>query len=196
MAGCAIGAKWSTLYTEIPKAEATGRFELRSESMVLKINHNKEGKATGVVYVDADGNTHEQKARVVAIAGNSVETPRILLNSASNMFTDGMANSSGQVGKNFMRHMTGTVYGTMPGAVHFDRGTQMAGIVMDESGHDDSRGFAGGYYMQTLPGFGLSAIAGNIGNMSVDSPGKWGRNYTREVVENYKNMAGMWLVGE
>tara|TARA_B100000676_G_C17780689_1_gene681723 strand:- start:275 stop:832 length:558 start_codon:yes stop_codon:yes gene_type:complete len=50
--------------------------------------------------------------------------------------------------------------------------------------------------MQTLPGFGLSAIAGNIGNMSVDSPGKWGRNYTREVVENYKNMAGMWLVGE
>ena len=151
MAGCAIGAKWSTLYTEIPKAEATGRFELRSESMVLKINHNKEGKATGVVYVDADGNTHEQKARVVAIAGNSVETPRILLNSASNMYSDGMANSSGQVGKNFMRHMTGTVYGTMPGEVHFDRGTQMAGIVMDESGHDDSRGFAGGYYMQTLP---------------------------------------------
>ena len=196
MAGCAIGAKWSTLYTEIPKAEATGRFELRSESMVLKINHNKEGKATGVVYVDADGNTHEQKARVVAIAGNSVETPRILLNSASNMYSDGMANSSGQVGKNFMRHMAGTVYGTMPGEVHFDRGTQMAGIVMDESGHDDSRGFAGGYYMQTLPGFGLGAIAGNIGNMSVDSPGKWGRNYTREVVENYKNMAGMWLVGE
>ena len=88
--------------------------------MVLKINHNKEGKATGVVYVDGDGNTHEQKARVVAIAGNSVETPRILLNSASNMFSDGMANSSGQVGKNFMRHMTGSVYGTMPGAVHFD----------------------------------------------------------------------------
>ena len=82
--------------------------------MVLKINHNKQGKATGVVYVDADCNTHEQKARVVAIAGNAVETPRVLLNSESSMFPDGMANSSGQVGKNFMRHMTGTVYGTMP----------------------------------------------------------------------------------
>ena len=196
MAGCAIGAKWSTLYTEIPRAEATGHYELRPESMVLKINHNKEGKASGVVYVDADGNTHEQKARVVAIAGNSVETPRLLLNSESSMFSDGMANSSGQVGQNFMRHMTGTVYGTMPGAVHWDRGTQMAGIVMDEVKNDPNRGFVGGYYMQTLPGFGLGWYAGNVGGMSADAPGKWGRNYTRDVVENYKNMAGMWLVGE
>jgi choline dehydrogenase-like flavoprotein len=196
MAGCAIGAKWSTLYTEIPKAEATGHYEIRPESMVLKINHNKEGKATGVVYADKDGNTHEQKARVVAIAGNSVETPRLLLNSESSMFPDGMANSSGQVGQNFMRHMTGTVYGTMPGAVHWDRGTQMAGIVMDEVKNDPNRGFVGGYYMQTLPGFGLGWYAGNVGGMSADAPGKWGRNYTRDVVENYKNMAGMWLVGE
>ncbi len=171
MAGCAIGAKWSVLYTEIPKAEATGHFELRPESMVLNITHNKEGKATGVVYVDADGNTHEQKARVVAIAGNAVETPRLLLNSESNMFPDGMANSSGQVGQNFMRHMTGTVYATMPGAVHWDRGTQMAGIVMDEVKNDPNRGFVGGYYMQTLPGFGLGWYSNNVGAMSVDSPG-------------------------
>jgi choline dehydrogenase-like flavoprotein len=84
----------------------------------------------------------------------------------------------------------------MPGAVHWDRGTQMAGIVMDEVKNDPNRGFAGGYYMQTLPGFGLGWYAGNVGNMSADAPGKWGRNYTRDVVENYKNMAGMWLVGE
>jgi choline dehydrogenase-like flavoprotein len=50
--------------------------------------------------------------------------------------------------------------------------------------------------MQTLPGFGLGWYAGNVGGMSADAPGKWGRNYTRDVVENYKNMAGMWLVGE
>jgi len=196
MAGCAIGAKWSTLYTEIPKAEATGHFELRSQSMVLQIKHNSSGRASSVIYSDKDGNIQEQKARVVAVAGNSVESPRLLLNSASNMFPDGLANSSGQVGKNFMRHMTGTVYGTMPGPVHFDRGTQMAGIVMDEAIHDDSRGYAGGYYMQTLPGFGLAGVAGNVGAMSVDAPGTWGRDYTEEVVENYRNMAGMWLVGE
>ena len=43
--------------------------------------------------------------------------------------------------------------------------------------------------MQTLPVFGLAAVAGNVGAMSVDSPGKWGRGYTQEVVENYKNIA-------
>ena len=161
MSGCAIGAKWSTLYTEIPKAEATGHFELRPESMALKINHDDAGKVTGVVYVDKAGAMHEQKARAVCVAGNSVETPRLLLNSASSKFPNGLANSSGQVGRNYMRHMTGTVYAIMPGRVNFDRGTQMAGIIKDESRHDPSRGFVGGYEMETLPGFGLAGVATN-----------------------------------
>ena len=55
MSGCAIGAKWSTLYTEIPKAESTGRFEIRPESMVVKINHDDRGRVTGVVYADKTG---------------------------------------------------------------------------------------------------------------------------------------------
>ena len=45
MSGCAIGAKWSTLYTEIPKAEATGHFELRPESMALKITHDAPARS-------------------------------------------------------------------------------------------------------------------------------------------------------
>jgi hypothetical protein len=72
------GAKWSTLYTEIPKAESTGRFEIRPDSMVIKINHDNSGKVTGVVYADKTGTLQEQKARVVCVAGNSVETPRLL----------------------------------------------------------------------------------------------------------------------
>ena len=189
MSGCAIGAKWSTLYTEIPKAEKTGHFEIRPESMALKINHDANGKITGVVYVDKAGKTQEQKARVVCIAGNSVETPRLLLNSTSSKFPDGLANSSGQVGRNYMRHMTGTVYAIMPGAVHFDRGTQMAGIVKDEQRHDPKRGFAGGYEMETLPGFGLAGVASNT------LPTAWGRDYAK-VIEMYDHFAGMWLVGE
>jgi choline dehydrogenase-like flavoprotein len=189
MSGCAIGAKWSTLYTEIPKAEATGHFELRPESMALKINHNAAGKVTGVVYVDKAGAMHEQKARAVCVAGNSVETPRLLLNSASSKFPDGLANSSGQVGRNYMRHMTGTVYAIMPGRVNFDRGTQMAGIIKDEARHDPSRGFVGGYEVETLPGFGLAGVATNT------VPGAWGRDYAK-VIEMYDHFAGMWLVGE
>jgi choline dehydrogenase-like flavoprotein len=66
MSGCAIGAKWSTLYS--------GHFEIRPDSMVVKINHNASGKVTGVVYTDKSGTLQEQKARIVCVAGNSVET--------------------------------------------------------------------------------------------------------------------------
>jgi choline dehydrogenase-like flavoprotein len=132
---------------------------------------------------------HEEKARVVCVAGNSVETPRLLLNSESSKFPNGLANSSGQVGRNYMRHMTGTVYAIMPGRVNFDRGTQMAGIIKDESRHDPSRGFAGGYEMETLPGFGLAGVASNT------IQGAWGLEYAK-VIEMYDHFAGMWLVGE
>jgi choline dehydrogenase-like flavoprotein len=98
--GCKWGAKWSTLYTEIPKGEATGKLEVRAQSHVLKIEHDKAGKVTGVVYADKDGKIQRQKARIVAVAGNSIESPRILLNSESSKFPDGLANSSGQVGRN------------------------------------------------------------------------------------------------
>ncbi|MDB5952727.1 MAG: putative glucase dehydrogenase alpha subunit [Massilia sp.] len=58
MQGCKVGAKWSTLYTEIPRAIETNRAELRQQSMVLKIEHDKNGKVSGVLYVDATGKTH------------------------------------------------------------------------------------------------------------------------------------------
>jgi choline dehydrogenase-like flavoprotein len=189
MSGCAIGAKWSTLYTEVPKAEATGNFEVRPESMVVKINHDRNGKATGVVYVDKSGAMVEQKARIVCVAGNSIETPRLLLNSASSMFPMGLANSSGQVGRNYMAHLTGAVYAMMPGEVNLHRGTQMAGIIKDEESHNPSRGFAGGYELETLPAFGLPGFP------AYAKPGGWGREYARDI-ENYRTAAGLWIVGE
>ncbi len=108
--GCKSGGKWSTLYTEIPKGEATGNLEVRPTAMAVRIEHDAQGKVTGVVYVDAAGKQQRQKARVVAVAGNSLESPRLLLNSESAKFPQGLANSSGQVGRNYMRHTTGSVY--------------------------------------------------------------------------------------
>lgn len=186
--GCKMGAKWSTAYTEIPHGELTGNLEVRENAHVLKINHNAEGKVTGVVYQDADGNQIEQKARIVCVAGNSIESPRILLNSASSMFTDGLANSSGQVGRNYMRHMTGSVYAAFDKPVNMYRGTTMAGIITDESRHDPSRGFVGGYEMETL-GLGVPFMAAFL------NPGGWGREFTA-AMDMYENLAGMWLVGE
>ena len=148
--GCKSGAKWSAGYSEIPKAEQTGNFELRTEAHVIQITHNKSGKVDGVVYVDKDGNQQKQKARIVAVAGNSIETPRLLLMSNSSMYPDGLSNSSGQVGKNYMRHLTGSVYALMDKPVNFHRGTTMAGIITDESINDPRRGFVGGYELETL----------------------------------------------
>ncbi|MEZ5589173.1 MAG: GMC family oxidoreductase [Gammaproteobacteria bacterium] len=186
--GCKSGAKWSTLYTEIPKAEATGNLELRTDCHVAQIEHDDSGKVTGVVYFDKDGVEQRQQARLVCVAGNSIETPRLLLNSASSQYPDGLANSSGQVGKNYMRHMTGSIYAVFDKPVHMYRGTTMAGIITDESGHDTSRGFAGGYEMETLS-LGLPFITSFL------DPGGWGREFT-QYIDLYENMAGMWLVGE
>ena len=186
--GCRTGAKWSTLYTEVPKAEATGNYELRPEAHVLKIEHDASGKVSGVLYADADGNQHVQKARVVCVAGNSIESPRLLLNSASNAHADGLANSSGQVGRNYMRHMTGSVYATFDKPVNMHRGTTMAGIITDESRHDTSRGFVGGYEMETLS-LGIPFMAAFL------DPGSWGKEFAADM-DAYNHMAGMWLVGE
>ena len=186
--GCKSGAKWSTLYTELPKAEKTGNMDLRPESHVTRIEHDDKGKATGVVYVDKDGKEQRQKARIVCVAGNSIETPRLLLLSASSMFKDGLANSSGQVGRNYMRHMTGSVYAKFNRPVHMYRGTTMAGIIRDEARHDTKRGFAGGSEMETLA-LGIPFMAAFL------NPGGWGAEFA-DYLDNYTHLAGMWLVGE
>ena len=186
--GCKWGAKWSAAYTDIPRGEATGNLEVREKSHVARILHNDAGKVTGVEYFDADGNLQMQKARVVCVAGNSIESPRMLLNSASSMFPDGLANSSGMVGKNYMRHMTGSVYAVFEKPVKMWRGTTMAGIIQDEARFDPSRGFVGGYELETLS-LGLPFMAAFL------NPGAWGRGFST-ALDSYENMAGMWIVGE
>ncbi|MGI9372180.1 MAG: GMC family oxidoreductase [Hyphomicrobiales bacterium] len=186
--GCKWGAKWSAGYHDIEAGEATGKLEVRTEAHVARILHDDSGKVTGVEYFDKDGNLQMQKARLVCLAGNSFESPRLLLNSASSMFPDGLANSSGQVGRNYMRHMTGSVYGVFDKPVKMWRGTTMAGIIQDESRHDPSRGFVGGYELETLA-LGLPFMAAFL------DPGGWGREFTT-ALDSYENMAGMWIVGE
>ena len=186
--GCKSGAKWSTLYTEIPKAEATGKLDLRSQSQVLQILHGKNGRATGVLYADKNGKHLVQKARIVCVACNAIETARLLLNSNSSTFPHGLANSSGQVGKNYMRHTTGSVFGIFKQPVNMHRGTIMAGIITDEAELNTRRGFSGGFEMETIS-LGLPFTAAFL------NPGAWGRDYAK-MLEQYDYMAGMWIVGE
>jgi len=184
--GCAIGAKWSTLYTEISAAEATDHFELRTRAMAITVNHDNSGQVTGVVYADENGDLHEQKARAVCVAGNVIETTRLLRNSASGMFPDGLGNSSGHLGRNYMRHMTTSTTAIMPGEVNFHRGTRQSGLVFDEQQHRPGRGFAGGYLIETS--------SGDPRGMA-QSVGGWGES-AAEYLENYTSLAATWVTGE
>ncbi len=122
----------------------------------------KTGLVTGVVYRDAQGREQRQKARIVCVACNSVETARLLLLSESARFPKGLANSSDQVGRNYSCHTGGFVWGVFDKPIHFWRGTTLAGIVEDETRHDPSRGFAGGYHLELaaldLPSLPLAGL--------------------------------------
>jgi choline dehydrogenase-like flavoprotein len=186
--GCKVGAKWSTLYTEIPRAEATGRLDLRTECFVTRIEHDASGRATGVIYRDAAGQEQRQKARIICVAGNAIETARLLLLSESARFPQGLANTSGQVGRNYCHHLTGFVWGIFDEPVNATRGVVLGGVVEDENVHDPRRGFVGGYHLElasldlpTLPLVGL--------------PYGWGRDFA-SIMDNYRNMAGILINGE
>src|SRR5699024_10408698 len=181
-------SKWSTMVSEIPKALRTGLLDLRPNSQAVQITHTPEGRVDGVVYADRDGVLHRQKARIVAVAGNAIETPRLLLMSASPLFPEGLANSSGQVGRNYMRHTSGSVYASFDQAVNMYRGETMAGLIADESRHDIDRGFVGGYYMEPIA-LGPAFLASFV------DPGSWGPDFTA-LLDNYVNTAGMWITGE
>ncbi len=170
----------------MPKAEQTDHFELRTRALVLKINHDDSGKVAGVVYRDQDGNTHEQKARAVAVAGNVVETTRLLLNSASTMYPKGLGNSSGHLGRNYMRHVTTGVIAEMPGKVGFHRGTRQSGLILDEQYHKPDRGFAGGYIIETSSSDPVS-IAGSFAG--------WGEQVAGSI-ERYGYLAATFVTGE
>jgi choline dehydrogenase-like flavoprotein len=186
--GCKSTAKWSTLYTEIPQAEATGRLDLRPGCMVVQVEHDARGRASGVVYVDPSGVRQRQRAALVVIAGNAIETPRLLLNSASATFPQGLANGSGWVGRGYMKHLNASLWGRFEKPVRMNHGVQMGGTIYDEARLDASRGFLGGYLMQAVQ-VGVPFLTATI------VPNGWGSDFTR-FVDNYDHLSGIWLNGE
>lgn len=186
--GCAVNAKWTTLFNHIPQAEATDYYDLRPQSMVTRIITDEKGRASSVRYRDKEGVEHEQKARVVCVAGNVVETTRLLLNSANERFPFGLANSSDEVGRNYMRHVMAMIFAYMPGKVDWYKGTTCAGVIRDEIKHDPSRGFVGGFQYHLLA-LGPEYIATNL------IPGGWGKEYA-ELMLNYDKISGVIITGE
>ena len=173
--GCAQGAKASTDITYWPAAIRAG-VELRTRCRVREITTNAAGMATGAVYYDAEGVERFQPAEVVILATNGVGTPRLLLNSASGRFPNGLANSSGLVGRNLMFHPYAQVYGYVDAPLDGNHGPGIGLWSQEFYETDRTRGFLRGYTFQFSRGVGAiseaitSAAAGRL---------PWGEDHHR-----------------
>ncbi|MCW5703932.1 MAG: GMC family oxidoreductase [Bradyrhizobium sp.] len=151
--GCAQGAKASVDITYWPQA-LRARVELRTRCRVREITTNPNGMASGVIYYDPHGVERFQPAEMVILAANGIGTPRLLLNSASTRFPDGLANSSGLVGKNLMLHPWPQVLGYVEDELDGDRAPQTVMWSKQFYETDPSRDFVRGYTLQFSRGTG------------------------------------------
>lgn len=141
---CEWGAKSGANYTMVPEALASGRCEVRSESTVARIETNAAGRATGVVYFDKEKREQRQRAKVVVLCANGAESPRLLLLSESSRFPNGLANSSGLVGKHFMFNGAATSRAEFEHPVNGHRGPVVSRITHHPYELDPTLGLSGG----------------------------------------------------
>ncbi|MBV9813557.1 MAG: GMC family oxidoreductase, partial [Acetobacteraceae bacterium] len=185
--GCSTNAKQSALVTWIPRALAAGA-EIRDLAMVGRIEVNDAGRVTGVHY-HREGVWRFQRARNVVVAGYAIETPRLLLNSANDRYPDGLANSSGLVGKYFTVQSNQAVWGVSEREIRAYKGPPSLALT-EHWNYDDNKDFFGGYcYMSQGPLPQLWA------NTQATSHGLWGEQLMR-AMEDYNHQVGLKIVGE
>ncbi|HZR62512.1 MAG TPA: GMC family oxidoreductase [Xanthobacteraceae bacterium] len=107
--GCHVGAKSSILVTKLPEADASGNFKLITGAMCYRVNSDNSGKVTGVSYYGPDRSDNTIEADLVILTPFIYDNTRLLLLSKTARFPDGLANSSGQVGKHIMTHIRSRV---------------------------------------------------------------------------------------
>jgi choline dehydrogenase-like flavoprotein len=192
--GCITHSYFSSLASTLPAAEKTGRLTLRPDSVVAEVLYDgQRGRARGVRVIDAlTMRETEYEARVVFLCASAIESVRLLLNSKSSRFPDGLGNSSGLLGRYLMDHHYGSgASGRMPGFLDrrtFGRrpnGIYVARFRNVKSAHPD---FLRGYGMQggsgragwgrggSMPGFGADfkrALIEDLGGWSISISG-WG----------------------
>ena len=186
--GCSTNAKQSVLVTWIPRAIEAGA-EVRDLATVGRIEVSPGGRATGVHY-HRSGRWRFQRARHVVVAGYSIETPRLLLNSACPQFPDGLANRSGMVGKCLMVHANNGVFGEMEEEIRWYKGPPSLAITEHWNYTDVGKDFHGGYL------FGSQGpLIQDWAQTLATTTGVWGMRL-RDQMTRYNHMAGFKMVGE
>jgi choline dehydrogenase-like flavoprotein len=180
--GCQVKARSSSAVSLLPIAVATGNCEIRTHSYVREITVDASGRATGVTYFDKANNNQEvfQKAKCVVLSANGTETPRLLLMSKSNRFQQGLANSSGLVGKFLMSGNGGGASGLFTDPLNEYKGAVTGAAVLSYVPNDvKNRGFYGGGRM-TARGQMSPIQYGLAGPHGAPS---WGAGYKKALIE-------------
>ena len=172
--GCSTNAKQSTLVTWIPRAVRAGA-EIRDLAMVGRIETNEAGLCTGVHYL-REGQWRFQQARNVVVAGYAIETPRLLLMSANDRFPDGLANSSGLVGRNLMVQTNQGVWACFDEEIRWYKGPPSLALTEHWNYLDTGKDFFGGYAYMSQGPLPQQWAATQTGNH-----GLWGTALLREM---------------
>jgi choline dehydrogenase-like flavoprotein len=191
--GCEVGAKSSSLVAAIRVAEKTGRCEIRPNSYVHRIETDANGRAVGAVYFDEKRNTHLQKAKAVVVCANGAETPRLLLLSANKQFPNGLANSSGYVGKNLMINSGAIALGLFEHPLNDYKGFAVSRISHDFYELDAQKlGFVGGGGLDAR--FDMTPINFAIGGLPPGTPG-WGKDFKSALSHNFNRTMEIFCHG-
>ena len=179
-AGCSTGAKASMDVTYIPLAVHHGA-EVRTECFVTGFDTDATGRVTGVIYRHG-GTDHRQRCRAVFLCAGAIETPRLLL-------LTGLANASGQVGRNFMAHTGLQLWGQFDDMVRPSKGIP-GGLISEDTHRPADADFAGGYLLQSI---GVMPVT--YASQVARGRGLWGRALT-EHMRDYNHVAGINILGE
>jgi choline dehydrogenase-like flavoprotein len=185
--GCEVNAKSSTTVTMIPLALASGNCELRAGCTVARVNTDDSGRANEVVYWDASGAEQSQRAKAVVLCANGAETPRLLLLSDSAQHPDGLANSSGMVGKNLMFNCHATAVGLFEHPVNAWKSIPTTRVIHDYYALDPNLGFYGGGGIDgrhTSRGAPMASAMNALFNGPT-----WGSEYKRNLSRNFSHTA-------
>ncbi len=202
--GCSIRANYQSTTVHLPPAMATGNLDILPNAMAREVTLDDSGKATGVIYIDKTSGREERvQARAVVLAASSAESVRILLNSKSARFPDGLANSSGLVGKYIMDTVGSNVGGQVPLLEnlppHNDDGAGGAHMYVPWWLYKEQLagklGFARGYHIEFgggrgMPGMGTGAGVENFAG------GSYGRKYKQDVRRYYGSFVNFSGRGE
>jgi choline dehydrogenase-like flavoprotein len=199
--GCSIKATYQSTTVHLPPAMATGNLDILTQAMVREVELDKRGLATGVVFIDkTSGQEHRAKARIVVLAASACESVRILLNSKSTQFPQGLANSSGKVGKYLMDTVGSPVSGQIPALEnlppHNEDGAGGIHVYSPWWLYKDAAklGFARGYHIEMGSGRRMPSV-GSMAQVA-SFAGGYGRKLKEDMRRYYGSFIGLAGRGE